>query len=342
MANNDSKTKAFATTAKSKAKRKNKNSKKRLRQQVVISIFAVIALILLVFATLIIGKIFTTQKNTNPSTEPGYNMITVPREEAAVHMGNLLLINNNFKCNKIDSSDFVNLYNYRADKNNSEVTQINGKSTYGLVDASIYLNQTTLDAFNIMMLDYCNANNLTSSSTSTLSNIEVTLGGFPANDTSGYNEYLDIGPDYYDHITGTTITIKTSSPSSVIKEASLKEQYNWIYQNAHKYGFIIRYPDGCAQHTQIPANTRLHLRYVGIEHATYIHQNNICLEEYLELIRTKHTFSNPLSIDSANGRTYLVYYVEYSGNPTSIPVVKDKNYTISGDNMNGFIVTVEE
>ncbi len=341
MANN-SKTQAFTTSARPKAKRKNIKNKKRLRQQIVISIFAVIALILLMFATLIIGKIFTTQKNTNEDGSTGNDMITVPREESAVHMGNLLLINDNFKCDQFDTSNFVNVYNYKADSKNSEFTQINGKSTYALMSVNIYLSQTTLDAFNKMMIDYCNSNNLASSNTNNLSNIEITLGGFNASNMSEYQEYLDIGDDYYDHITGTAITIKTSSPSSVIKENSLKEQYNWIYQNAHKYGFIIRYPDGCAQHTQISANTRLHLRYVGIEHATYIYNNNICLEEYLELIRTKHTFSNPLSINSADGKTYVVYYVEYSGNPTSIPVMKDKNYTVSGDNMNGFIVTVEQ
>ena len=59
MANNDSRTKAFDTTAKSKKRHK---SRGRIRQQIVISIFAVIALILVVFATLIIGKIIMLKK----------------------------------------------------------------------------------------------------------------------------------------------------------------------------------------------------------------------------------------------------------------------------------------
>ena len=66
--------------------------------------------------------------------------------------------------------------------------------------------------------------------------------------------------------------------------------------------------------------------------------------KYLTPICTfaKHTFENPLVINVDNGKTYNVYYVEYSGNPTSIKVPQNTNYEISGDNMNGFIVTVEK
>ena len=49
-----------------------------------------------------------------------------------------------------------------------------------------------------------------------------------------------------------------------------------------------------------------------------------------------------LIIYDLGGKEYSVYYVKYSGNPTSVPVPKNSNYTISGDNMNGFIVTVEK
>ena len=80
---------------------------------------------------------------------------------------------------------------------------------------------------------------------------------------------------------------------------------------------------------------------MGIEHATYIYENNICFEEYLGLIRENHNSNNPLEF-TANGKTYNVYYVAYSGNPTNIPVPEDKTYYISGDNMNGFIVSVEK
>ena len=127
----------------------------------------------------------------------------------------------------------------------------------------------------------------------------------------------------------------------------LKNDFLWIYEHAHEYGFIISFPDKCTHLNNEKGEDpylkkeRLHLRYVGVEHATYIYENGICLEEYLELLRTNHGYNNPLTFN-ANGKEYQVYYVKYSGNPTQIPIPKDSKYTSSGDNMNGFIVTVEK
>ena len=344
MAKKDTRTNAFDTTAKSKKgnKKSSPKSQGRIRQQIVISIFAVIALILVMFATLIIGKIIIAKKDEDPSKNPPV-MNTVPREATAIHIGNLLLINDEYKYSLPDDlSDMINLYQYRKNNANNTFTQIDGKYTYALTYDTIYLNQATLDAFNKMVLDYCSTPDFTSSNSNSVSNLEIAWGGYSDSTRHEYQEDItNIGKDFYDHALGTTMTLKINSPSTPIKESVLKEQFEWIYQNAHRYGFIIRYPDDCSQHTGV-GNTRIHLRYVGIEHATYIFNKGICLEKYLELIRNQHGYDNPLVVESADGKTYNVYYVAYSGNPTSIPVPKDQNYYISGDNMNGFIVTVEK
>lgn len=344
MAKNDSRTKAFATTAKPKSNKKaakkvkNKNGR---RQQIVISIFAIIALILVVFATLIIGKIVAANKTPTP---PAAQIHTVPREATAVHMGNLLLINDTFKYElPADLSNMINIYQYQMNDENAQFSQINGKLTYTLTYDTVCLNKATLDAFNQMVLDYCNSPDFVSANNKFVSNLEIAWGGYSEDTRSEYaTDVAEIGKDFYDHALGTALTLKINSPTTVIKESTLAQSFGWMYQNAHKYGFIIRYPDACANHTQVDANTRIHLRYVGVEHATYIFENKICLEEYLELLRTQYTYANPLVINSADGKTYNVYYVEQNGNPTSVPVPKDNNYYISGDNMNGFIVTVEK
>ena len=56
-------------------------------------------------------------------------------------------------------------------------------------------------------------------------------------------------------------------------------EYIWIKENAHKYGFIIRYPRGKEDITGYTYEP-WHLRFVG-EAANYIHDNNITLEEYV-------------------------------------------------------------
>lgn len=55
-------------------------------------------------------------------------------------------------------------------------------------------------------------------------------------------------------------------------------EYKWIQNNAHKYGFIIRYPKGKEDITGY-AYEPWHLRYVG-EIATYLYENDLTLEEY--------------------------------------------------------------
>lgn len=55
----------------------------------------------------------------------------------------------------------------------------------------------------------------------------------------------------------------------------------WLAENCYKYGFILRYPEGSGDITGIFYEP-WHFRYVGVEAATYIKQNDITLEELTE------------------------------------------------------------
>jgi D-alanyl-D-alanine carboxypeptidase len=54
----------------------------------------------------------------------------------------------------------------------------------------------------------------------------------------------------------------------------------WIAENCYKYGFVIRFPEGKEDITGYQYES-WHLRYVGVDVATYMYENNLCLEEYL-------------------------------------------------------------
>lgn len=54
----------------------------------------------------------------------------------------------------------------------------------------------------------------------------------------------------------------------------------WLAQNAHKYGFIIRYPKGKESITGYQYEP-WHIRYLGTSVATDIYNKGVCLEEYL-------------------------------------------------------------
>ena len=87
-------------------------------------------------------------------------------------------------------------------------------------------------------------------------------------------------PGFSEHQTGLVINIDTVGDfnNSVEKE--------WLKNNAHKYGFILRYPDKKEEITGYKGITKQY-RYVGEEIATYIAKNNITFEEYYAMFLDK-------------------------------------------------------
>ncbi len=65
------------------------------------------------------------------------------------------------------------------------------------------------------------------------------------------------------------------------------EEEKWLAAHCAEYGFILRYPDGREDITGISYEP-WHYRYVGVEAAGYIMENDITLEEYLEIFYPNH------------------------------------------------------
>jgi D-alanyl-D-alanine carboxypeptidase len=65
-----------------------------------------------------------------------------------------------------------------------------------------------------------------------------------------------------------------------------------MQENAHKYGFFLRFPKGKEEITGYQYES-WHYRYCGIECATYIHDTKITFEEYYEYFIRYH---NPRNI----------------------------------------------
>ena len=91
-----------------------------------------------------------------------------------------------------------------------------------------------------------------------------------------------------DHQTGLSFDI-SADPSmsinySIFDNSAVLETdtYQWMLDHCTDYGFILRYPEGKEQYYGTPC-TAGHFRYVGVEAAKYITENNLCLEEFLLL-----------------------------------------------------------
>jgi len=87
-------------------------------------------------------------------------------------------------------------------------------------------------------------------------------------------------PGYSEHQTGLAMDLGTSNNTNINDFENSKE-FEWMQKNAHKYGFILRYPKGKEYITGYMYEP-WHYRYVGVEAATYIYEHNITYEEYYE------------------------------------------------------------
>lgn len=65
------------------------------------------------------------------------------------------------------------------------------------------------------------------------------------------------------------------------KDGNVNEETAWLHTILHKFGFILRYPKGKEDITEMKFEP-WHIRYVGEELAKYIYENNLTLEEYCE------------------------------------------------------------
>lgn len=91
-------------------------------------------------------------------------------------------------------------------------------------------------------------------------------------------------PNTSEHQTGLALDILSYKHKTMDKSFSESEAGIWLSENSYKYGFILRYPEGKEDITHIQFEP-WHFRYVGLEAAKYIHDNNICFEEFINLIQ---------------------------------------------------------
>ena len=105
-----------------------------------------------------------------------------------------------------------------------------------------------------------------------------------------YNQYvLDKGneyasmcsaqPGHSEHQTGLSLDVEGSNHDYDNFQDTL--DFIWMKDNAHKFGFILRYPLGKEDITKFKYEP-WHYRYVGIDVATKIYEENLTLEEYLK------------------------------------------------------------
>lgn len=244
-----------------------------------------------------------------------------------VHFGELVLINN--------ENAYVSEGTHSVCPFETPVA-VSGKRTadYGISSNRIKLNPTVIDQLNLLFADYVKEtenNDIYINEAYRTYEEQEAIYDAKGSDTATV-------PGYSEHHSGYAFDIAVSKPN--FQAFNFEGHKKWIPENCKNYGFILRYPEGKQALTEIKFEP-WHYRYVGLPHSVYITDNNLVLEEYIELLHN-YTMNGTHLEMSALGRDYEVYYVPVSPEgKTTVYVPNDKEYSVSGNNKDGFIVTID-
>ena len=266
-----------------------------------------------------------TTAQTTAAADERYETIQKTPED--IHKGQLILVNN------------TNRYRFTEEQNLISVYDNMNKSQYFVKNTTLPVSETMMTPLNTMLGDFYKQTNSKS--------VNI-ISGYRS--TEQQQELLnakieEVGeaeaakwvatPGASEHHTGLAVdfSIFNSDGSSTPYDGS--GIYAWINENCHKYGFIVRYDESKSALTGISFEP-WHFRYLGNPHATLAVQNNLCYEEYIGYLKN-YTLESPLKAEVEN-KSYEIYYT----NTTEIKIPKNAPHQISGNNVDGFIITIEK
>ena len=320
------------------------NQKYSLLAIAILAVLLVLCLITLTIAGIAQGTNFGGSGDDDNTPVDDINTYTIGATQAytvAEHEllgGTLAIVNKNHKFNYIPSGLEV-LYEYR-NANTKEGAETAYKTSSYEKDGDVKVTAETAKFLHNMLTDlYAN--------TKTLTYVATGYRSF-----AGQTNDKPAASGYSDFHTGMLVSLKGYVGTTTLDVTAEEnaDMYQWLLANAHKYGFIQRYPAGKEAITGVSDYLSC-FRYVGVVHATYMNKNNLCLEEYVELISTeKPTVDNPMRVEIRSGSQKGYYAIYFCESTTEIQVPKSgvaengestKGFTVSGTNMGGVIVTVK-
>lgn len=95
-------------------------------------------------------------------------------------------------------------------------------------------------------------------------------------------------PGTSEHQTGMALDIVAASYQVLDKKQEETAEQKWLMEHCWEYGFILRYPSDKSEMTGIGYEP-WHYRYVGKETAIAIRDSGLCMEEYLQTLKTQET-----------------------------------------------------
>lgn len=258
------------------------------------------------------------------------NYQTVPMMRGQIFEGNLILVNSKNSC-RAGTENFTRVYD---EKNKA----------YKVKDKSVMMHKCAMLPMNQMMDAFYQETGIRdvlamSGYRSEEEQAQIFQQKAEAKGEQEASKWAAY-PGYSEHHTGYAVDLSIYHDNGHSEAFRGQGKYRWISENCHRYGFIIRYYEDKTPLTGVKYEP-WHLRYIGVPHAELLTQRGFCLEEYIAYLKVYSFNTEHLIIEAEDKKKYEVYYVPAKTDITDVPVPKDREYTISGDNMEGFIVTCE-
>jgi D-alanyl-D-alanine dipeptidase/carboxypeptidase len=147
-------------------------------------------------------------------------------------------------------------------------------------------------------------------------------------------------PGHSEHQSGLAIdlALKQDNIDFIRPEFPYEGICNVFREKAPQYGFVERYPKGKEEVTGI-AHEPWHFRYVSYPHSVIMKENNLALEEYMEVMKL-YPYQGEHFLTEINKQKIEIFYVNASTALTTIELPDDSIYQISGNNIDGFVITL--
>ena len=285
------------------------------KKNLVRMIYVTVAAILLVTLTLAFALAFSSDKTRDDDKNDDIPSETVIYPFSDTKTGTLLVVNK-----KSTAYDFSANPESALVLMHTALPSADGSSLYVLQKEGMLANEEALQALNEMIGDFYKQ----APDKQAAKRLSIRTAYRSYETQKALNSSVPAG--HSDFHTGMLFELTVGSSVTSIKTDST---FNWIYENAHKYGFIERYPESKSSVTGVSDFDNA-FRYVGTPHSTYIKENGLSLEEYVDRIQK----SSELPVGG-----YKISYVKATENTQTEIVHKARFYSVSGDNNGGFIVT---
>ena len=254
----------------------------------------------------------------------GYHRLQLPEEELS--KGDLVLVNNDHHFDAEQTTDLLSIY-------------LNKTEHYQVKDWETSLAPQMMEALNAWLEDGYEETELL--------NVNV-VAGYRSYETQKQlhenaealhgkayaDSYISL-PGASEHHTGLAVDLSMIIwYDNTTQDFTGEGEQAWYAEHAWEYGLILRYPEGKMALTGI-ATESWHYRYVGLPHAQIITEKGLCLEEYIDLLRNYKVGGEHLC-GECQGKPYEIYFCKAA----DLMVPDEGTYTISGNNVDGYIVTI--